>query len=759
MKYPYINSRLKQEVSIPALSGGMNLRDGASAIADNQLTDVKNLWYKNGSLRTRPPFKAGKACINTVGKDFSGQTAATRFHTEINLQFEGVQYVLASNKIINSEAEEKGYKFTLGFELQAVDRNIILPNVEIFCDDKELNYFAAEMDGVIYLYLSNCTIWKFDCEKLSDKLNVDCVWEEVTEDKMYSPIVLSHCNRNGWNDFSGTQIEGYNLLTGKYKMIYSLYNPADTNSTHPMRYGYLGSLPKGKNILIEAEVTSVSPTTGEPITVMHKINYRRDGHEDILAREVFENGTAPEDGLYMFSRKDWLGFFDSNNAEWPLIIDSDEKVVRYGTVEDNLIINSYIEVDEKAKRRVFMQGEGMWFGGASHGINGGSRLFLCGNTDKQEGSLIVWSGLNNPLYFGENCYAYVGGKSKKVTAFGRQDDKLVIFKENEIYYTYYKQSSSIDASDLINQTVVDYEANSVFFPIVLLNGGIGCDCPRTIQLCRNRLVWANSNAKVYTLCTMSQYNERSVYDISEMVENKLKKYKDRLKSAVSADFDGQYVLFLGNCAFVVDYNSYGYQYVYSYSKKSDANLLIPWYFWEFPFIGTSEEHDCIINADICVLSGDLLLRGFYNASVYDKSAFVCYRMQSDDFQESDLIFENDFSSSRLEFADKRINCMLCSKSFDFGLASYYKNIEKVTFILGSNNASQITAAFISESAEETERFFDCSEFTDEKSADYLDAQTIFPNIRNVLKIAIRLECDGMLSLGETILKYRILGGK
>ena len=58
MKYPMINRQPRREVNVPALSGGLNLRDSLSGVRDNQMTDCVNMWYKDGMLRTRPPFTA-----------------------------------------------------------------------------------------------------------------------------------------------------------------------------------------------------------------------------------------------------------------------------------------------------------------------------------------------------------------------------------------------------------------------------------------------------------------------------------------------------------------------------------------------------------------------------------------------------------------------------------------------------------------------------------------------------------------------------
>ena len=44
----------RNAVSVPALSGGVNLADALNLVDDNQMTDCKNVWYKDGFLQTRP---------------------------------------------------------------------------------------------------------------------------------------------------------------------------------------------------------------------------------------------------------------------------------------------------------------------------------------------------------------------------------------------------------------------------------------------------------------------------------------------------------------------------------------------------------------------------------------------------------------------------------------------------------------------------------------------------------------------------------
>ena len=47
----------RARVNIPELRGGVNYREAMNVVEDNQLTDVRNMWFKDGVLRTRPGLK------------------------------------------------------------------------------------------------------------------------------------------------------------------------------------------------------------------------------------------------------------------------------------------------------------------------------------------------------------------------------------------------------------------------------------------------------------------------------------------------------------------------------------------------------------------------------------------------------------------------------------------------------------------------------------------------------------------------------
>ena len=737
MRYPIINRQPRREVNVPELSGGLNLRDSLTGVRDNQMTDCVNMWYKNGSLRTRPPFVTNLTRTNVTSQYADGVVNDTRFHNEVRIFYNGYDCVLATNK--RSVTGDGTISHNIEFEFQAADKIFVMPKISGIAGEN-ITYFCAEMSGTLYCYISDSTVWKLEYNKETAFNETTPVWVKIQESDMYVPTVLAHgMPTDSGYSYSGTLLEGYNLLTARYKMVYSTYNVKDEN--HNMRYSLLSNLPTDTAGIVTAKIIH---SDGSVKT--HSVNWTGGGNTTCYEQE--DQG----DGLWMFVNQGYVMFSPSkSSATVKTLSESDY-------VEDNLEIISFYKHSADDLKKIFNMTQSVWFGGAANGINGGSRLFVCGNTDEKEKSLVVWSGLNNPLYFSENCYTYVGSKSRAVTAFGKQGENLIIFKENKIYAAYYQQNNNIDADDLINQSVVDYDANSTYFPIMQINGYIGCDCPDTVQMCRNRLVWATSEGKVYTLCTMSQYNEHTVYDLSDMIAPKLKEYKDKLKTATSADFAGHYVLFLGDCAFVMDYCSYGYQYVYSYSKTDDANALIPWYYWEFDFLKGTKENDKYERGCICALDGNMILRAYFDASVEEKSAFVGFVMDEKQYSGADSVLCNNPNSRFLQTESSTIKSRAVTKLFELGGGIYYVNVDGAVVKTGSNDGKDIIVNFVTEQGKETEILKDRREHKGETSLNFIRGKVLRPSIRNIIKFGLDFECDGQLCIDGLTLKYRLLGG-
>lgn len=717
MKYPLINKRPRQAVVVPNLAGGINLRDSLSAVLDNQLTDSLNVWFKDGVLKTRPGV--GSLTQHEGEQGYYEKNAMT----DAKIRAHDIYKTSDSGEILRLVSAHIKNKWVLYAFWMGENTFIELPRINLdgfSAFSASIDYFFVRKDNVIYCFLDNGSI-----SKMAD---TDNEWKPVEETDLHIPTVLVNGTAIVTYQYEcrGDLFEPYNLLTNKYYAIYSTYNRANTfkdgdgKYRHEMTYNLPREPKVGSTLVIEHTLSS-----GE--TATHEIEITSNT-EFVVEEEINEIDKLK---IKVFGTR--ISFYSETSDYAVANIYADKYV------KDNLKIKVTYNRDEEEIRKtinkVFKSRFATWFGGGTKGINGGSRLFLGGNTE--EPNLVLWSDLNNPLYFPENNYFYVGDSSSAVTAFGKQSDMLVIFKENETYYTQYEQNNNITANDLINQNVIDYIAESVYFPLVQINSGIGCDCPDTVQLCRNRLVWTNSNGKVYTLVSNNQYNERNIFEIGELIHRKLREDKS-LKKAYSCDWNGYYMIFSnGNehtDVYVMDYNSYGYQYVSSYSKNEDANLKIPWYYWQFPAIGSDVSRRIFIVAD--------KLKLFSTIESATITANISEENKTDD----------------IDTLEQPINCMLQTKLFEFSTPGQYKNIDLVSLSLGGNDAAPINVQFITDMGTEEDQIVLENNESVVYSPEHIKSIALYPCIKSVLRFGVKLLCDGQIALDGITINYRILGG-
>ena len=738
MKYPMINRQPRREVNVPQLSGGLNLRDSLTGIRDNQMTDCVNMWYKEGMLRTRPGFVTNEDLGLTIKRAQDEYFGEVKTHLDIKkdgktlvsiyrrcgIKGDGTSWCAHISFWWHDETHvESAGEFSTyipSFEWNGLESLINAM--------KDFSYFVTCKDGVVYCFVTNGKndyLYKLDYEKSESE------WEFIDWHEYYVPTVYAHClpTNNGWS-FTATQFEAYNSLCDSYKMVYSLYNPSCEK--HPMIYG-LGNINVNDSYIIEATIIKQDGNEEkylvEKSSLYSTAQSKKQNDEDKIMTVVFDN--------------DYQYITFSNDSDYQNSVIELTEEDNYA--EDNLIItiSPSHPFENQNRSKIFNMTQSAWFGGAANGINGGSRLFLCGNTDEKEKSLVVWSSLNNPLYFPENNYAYVGDKSQGVTAFGQQGENLIIFKGKSTYYSYYNVNDNITADDLINQSVVDYEANSAIFPMIQLNANIGCDCPNTVQLCRNRLVWANSDGNVYTLYSNNQYSERTIYKISDMINSMLKKEND-LKNAVSCDFEGHYLLCVGNKIYVMDYNSYGYQYAASFSKNEDSNVQIPWYIWEISAVGK-----------LFSMNNKLMQMNSYDTS--DGVMLTFSTLSADENTANDnILFFNQ--NDELEIVEKKINSKLQTKLFDFSAAGYLKNVDRVSIAFGNNGGEPINVSFLTDKGSESDVVTLIGSSTDERDAAFVTVKNFYVSARAVRTFGVKIECEGPLIIDGLSLQYRMLGG-
>ena len=806
---PRISDRALHRLTIPELSGGVNYRDGISQVLDNQLTDCRNVWYKNGLLKTRPGVKCSKTdnFLSSPETEKPMDAKATVYTDPKNIRvIDGVTYQLVVFKYFNGivlryyadvdtfieVAEINNFTSPSGY---GAGDSGLPPN-----DDYTLNVFQHNTD--IYIFTSAydetnliAPYFIYKVVEKEDKEERKFEAFRIGPKDVYVPLVMTGYTSIGYKDQSAedtqknaTLYEGYNLLGNRYRFTGSLitenYVKPNGDPTKfvdtcmPMIYPFPKSL---ENLSGEVIVTVTLPNglinmgdtqyRGESGTFTHRVYF--DGRD-----ECIEDGDqhTQKDKLRLHVAKDrfWFTHVDHEVVDH---VDDTARIDPSNFMLENLEVEAPCQNSEENYKKVLNMTFNEWYGADSKGIYDGIHLFMGGHTSEK--NLIIWSDFNKPLYFGENNYAYVGDKSQEVTAFGRQGESLIVFKERETYATQYiSKDSVISAESIINNSVIDVTVAEVTFPMIQVHGFIGCDCPHSVQLCRNRLVWAHSDGKIYTLVSANQYNERSIFGVSGMIERRLSTYtSEELKNALSADWEGHYILSLGDKLYLMDYNSYGYANVASYAKNEDAQIRIPWWVWDKPKYNKNtyydaypttdsyvESEECEINIlSMITIGGRLYVMAMFEAHLAEGGSayypeIILFEGPDDMLPDIVLSQHGATQKKKREISVKEISAMAQTKLFDFGAATIQKSVPKAEISFGNNDGLPIMVTTITDRGENAREIALNFDDADDRNPQFFKNTVIRNEKRHVNRIGYKLESKGNLFVDALSVYYKQLGG-
>ena len=469
------NGRIR--ATVPALDGGLNVGADAACIADTQLSDGCNLRYRAGALRTRQGFVTAteRFSVGALGKQ-------TQYFTDRD----GYLLVLSWG-----DTEAYGE-----LRLTVFDRDGV-PTGGYFGHMGQLGLrgflvAAGNADGV-----RPYTALLFT--------NEGCVYgvhaangtvAELTE-SAYVPLYrtggVAAADRAD-HTLTGVQAEPFNALCDRFRCRYS------TDGTGIYYY-----LPPFR--------------TDGPITVEVR---RRDG-DLTFTLESYEDAVTVGAYTLQVDRLGGCVWFAQNGTPTAL---AGEGVRGDVTVTLGRAAPAAATLEQMRF--------GTWYGGDRSSAISGTRLFLGG-----EDGFVMWSAVGDPLYFPVTAYAQVGETDEPVTAFGKQGELLVVFKEHSLYAVEYLRSDTATVDEVTSGTVTDVTATAVF-PITPIHAEIGCDLPDTVALLGNRLTWACADGTVYTLTGTGALSDRRVTAISEPIRPLLR--TGRPEVAAATVIDGRYRL-------------------------------------------------------------------------------------------------------------------------------------------------------------------------------------------------------------------------
>lgn len=624
MKHPTLGRTALRRLTVPPLAGGVELSSPPHRIADDRLSDAVNLWWQQGMLCTRPALRER----GTLPGFADTMTATPLYRRTLLHGQNGTDHRFA---LVEEDGTLHGRKFVI----TGLENLLAVPAGRDIAEDdycEAIVYLDADARGVY---------------ALTDTAALQPL-------PPYVPTVLSAARPTPdlVRTDSGAYTEPFNLLTDEFHCRF-------TSDGEGIYYW----LPE-----------SVTLDHSRPVTVRHT-----DPVGTVITHTLDYCDT---DGL-------WKERIDTVE-EIPL----DELALRYdplrrclwfvhahgggiapapqATVSGNVWLSA-TRADSGGRARIYGMRFGVWFGGSADGTAGGTRLFLSGNPAYP--NLVQWSALGDPLYFPENNYAYVGDASGAVTAFGKQSDMLVIFKEREVYATQYRTGTAYTADELFDGTVTDTEAAAAVFPIQQIHPERGCDCPDTLRLCGDRLVWATSDGHVYTLLSSGAYDVRSVRALSFPIEAQLMRCRpDVLKAATAACVGDHYLLLVGDTAFALDCRSSGFSHYGSYASDKTAQQAVAWQAWGFDLPVTAQRLIRVRSTALLLTQvGDTLLTYGFDPDG------ACDRLPTAD-------------GSALCFTDRPIACELTTKRYELGRPAAYKQVCGVTLWVTGEAGAQVTVS-------------------------------------------------------------------
>lgn len=709
LKYPKGEACREYRVTLPPLSGGVNSRENEGDIADNQLTDCENLWWDSGQLCTRPGLKSTgwqyrEEQDATYPQVFS-RTDVRRGSRAFLMQRKGIGDFYPQQVDLST-----GTVTSLGLAMAPLSMDgpgssnmllVLPPPTE---ENVELYAIGGGTSGAIL-----------------KKKTVDST--EWSTAEPYVPTVMINGGARG----EGTLYEDYNLLTGAFLSQFTttgeygvFYLPRQNLTSSYGQSAKVWYVDKngGKSVF------TIETTGGQEEDVSKGIQI---GDTTVYARLQYQPGI--------------VSFYKSNTD----FTEGNRWIPPDVGFNNNLTILAY-QTDAKVQRKIGKMQFSTWFGG-NGGLQTGTRLFVSGNPLYP--GLVCWSDVNRPLYFPENNYAYVGDAGEAVTAFGKQGNMLVIFKENSLYAMTYS-AGSYTTSEVLSGAASAVTA-AALFPVRQLHPAIGCDLPDTVVLCQNRLIWATSDGRVHLLLSETAYSETNVRELGRQIEPRLKAALAAGPSCVCAcDWQGRYVLLVGSKAFVLDYTDTAYRRYDSYENDVRAQQRLSWYPWSLALDGVSFE---------TILSDgtSLFLHGWQDG---DTSRYtVCYRLdQTEDEPLTEVIIDEALDDRELKLLERRpVKAFLLTRLFDFDRPDRRKWVREVSAVFGPQTAGTVTVGYETEKGRQTQ-----GETVFEAGGEAPRTGWVYrfsPQTGRTRRFGLRMDSVGTLYLGTVSLRYTLLEGR
>lgn len=727
---------VEYQLTVRDLSGGVNTSKSPADIKDNQCSTMQNMLWEDGALRTR----RGTIPVPVTDAQYlSGLTAGATpvaifervWHGCVFMAFREYKNAIPSIKLAAYSTTAHGYEILGGYA------------------GSTSNLLETVQKGTFFLF-GEALYFKYQgvyLEIRKDADNITAFPFSVKAVTPYTPVVQINTNRNGVGDLYQPE----NRLTPQKEIWFNADSgtevvelPADgVQKVFNVGYSRLvlkpsgavnGSLKSIDEVYVAARLMNeVSSLTGDG---QYTVDYN---HGSITFYTAPPLGTKVTVRLTLVAREYKLplglknvtfvsvkvGETEYTQVSGTTVGQGQYAVVSTGTsaisptIRFNDTLGEYgnaavnankIKVVYSANNDAAKKSIDQCYIAAGFGATGIENNCVVMAGYPAQKNAIFWSGNDgsgaNPGYFPVTNYNLVGEYSDPVTAFGRQQNRLVIFQENRVSAATFGLTS-IDGREEISITTRN------------INDSIGCDVPGTVQLIENNLVWLNRRFGVMYLKDSTYAYETLIAPISGNINNELLGFINNPSAEIRAssfDDGGRYWITVSNgldsMCYVWDYSVRGY--------TADTEKLA--WFPQFGFDAIGWAHDGV---DVYGLYPTNL-----SENTETRSHLFTFRGKDDN------VFFDVAGYSPPRFAR--------TKAFTFGSFDVYKNVTKLIVSMDAQKRSVAKLVYYTdyEKREDLTPLDNAMETSLPDGFNKIALRVRRPKCRHIHHFAVEFLCDG-----------------
>lgn len=707
----------KYQKTVSSMHGGMNTATIPSAIADHQCAELKNVIWDDGVLHTRP----GMESFGIWPEEAQVMLPIAMHERVWNNHLLVALYAGSDLKIYGMNTSQKNAK-----EIYSVSRQEH-SLVGCFFEFKDLLYFKGE-DVYVEIGIENGELYAVNVVPYLPITHINLSKEGVGD--LYQPENRLNSWREVWFNLDDGIAYEEIVCDGRTKTFYLSNRKATPEQPQEGDLEKVLQVYLGANLLqegaspgnysvnvIAGSITIIgdAPPTGLKLSVKMLLRsriYRLPNEPNVIRDEVPQINVFVKD----LSQGDYVQYFySSENGIEKTFGYSNGSIVFHGeenvggadayaydaNVRSRFIKVQYAVDNSESKRPIDKCHIAKTYG--AQGIE--SNCVVLAGAEKQKNAFF-WSGSDsngiNPAYFPVNNYNIVGANDDPITAFGRQQNRLVIFQKNRT------SAADFSLTDIDGRVEISLNVKTI-------NDKIGCTYTNSVQLIENNLVWMHekhgilylqdSNYAYETLVRCISGNVNSDSKVSEQ-KGLLNAFKTRtgesvLRTVSSFDDGNRYWIFLNDKAFVWDYRLQGF---------TGNTEKLCWFYCE----GISASAWAIGDSPNEIY-------GLKKNTSPEPMTFLLSN-RSDDFGQP-------FSK------------VIQSKSYDFGIFSNTKNIETVIFNMDRSKTTNASVTYITDRERRTDKMM--INFNAELE-EANDVSTVFTKVRKpkctrIREFAIRLD--------------------